>query len=481
MPSCPVGWRWGRRRYYIASERLEGEGCIRITPDRCVGGERVKSIQIIRHWVQQYGPPGDEPPATIIQHLAALLAKELPAVTVQDVDRYIEERVIAYGVGCWGRHPAEGGEGWEHRWQPAVDWVTEHVWGWMKAAAAWLHFDIWLRGYALKAPFPAWGDAMTLAELLLLGGCNCYRLRYTDADQVMDHNAQSRADRCLHEHRLTAWDPAVMSLRDFIAQAVKGSKRGETHSHKKGFASGAFVQGMWYRDLYHSPNHSHDIRFGNVLVWHCAHHPKDPFEGSKCFKCAEADRKTNRTVFEFDETWSRRKIVRRLFVIGPYQPARYWRCQHCQNYYQEHLATCPLCHKERMPGAARSTVWILTVPADYDEGGWDIVPPDIGIKNIELMDMLNALPSLLREIVLLRLYGMSKHEIAQISGMAWKQVGTALRIARQALKLLLTGEASRYTGMSEEKIAQRLGMTLPEVEHAIHATRRECARLFEYT
>lgn len=411
----------------------------------------------IQHWVQQYGPSGSAPPDTIIQDLLVRIESELPDIAAQDLEGYVEAHVIAYGIGV-GLGTAAGGGSWGQPWPLAVACVTEYVWGWMIASWLWLRFDIHLKGFALTCPTP--GDAARLALRLRLGMCDCWKLRDPTIKQPRDHNAQRRANRCLREHRLTAWNPVQMSLWNFIARAVKGDKPRGNWSGRKAFASGAFEQGMWFCDLYRDA----DVRFGRVLGWRCEHHPGIAFEGPCCFLCAEEGRETI-----FDETCTRRNATPRLFVLGPYQPEQYWRCQHCRepSYYKAYHSVCPLCQKPRLPGAARSTVWVLGAANE-----WEQEDEDDG----DIDDFWEKLPPLVREIAWLTYKaGFSERELSQILWMSVKQVTQAIQIAGTWLAWLRNDEA--VAKMAQQEVAHHLGMLLHQVEHAIQVAQRECARL----
>ena len=282
-------------------------------------------------------------------------------------EEHIQERIIdiitAYGCGLW-REAQPGDTGWEHRWQPAIDRLGAHVLGWLKATAAWLHFDVQLKGYAFSVPFPSLSEAHTLAYIFWSGMCDCWRLKATTDDQPLDRRTAQRAERCMREHRLSAWNPAELSLADFLARAMKGDKPRGNRSRKKGFASGAVEQSMIFVDLYRD----HDVRFGKVVGWSCPEHPKNIFEGARCLSCDEDDLSTI-----FDETQHKRTVVRRLLVkapTGPYGEDEYWHCQDrkaCDTYYRASLPSCPKCGRTRTAGAARSGVWGLGLVPASDE------------------------------------------------------------------------------------------------------------------
>jgi len=296
------------------------------------------------------------PPQPLREELLVILRQLIPDEKTR-LER-IWDVTVAYGCGTWrdlsdGKAPSQG---WEQQWQGALDQLSVLVFGWLKAMAAWLHFDVQLKGYAFHVPFPSWHSAQLFASLLWAGKCDCWRLRGGDSDQPLDRRTAQRAARCLREHRIAAWNPAEMTLSNFVARAIKGNKARGDRSGRKGFASGALEQGMAFCDLYRDC----DVRFGKVLGWHCPRHPTSIFEGAECLDCDEQN-----VLTVFSETTHQRKVVRRLLVktpIGPYEKEEYWHCQEsntCATYYRVGLAACPLCDRARTAGAARTAVWVL--------------------------------------------------------------------------------------------------------------------------
>lgn len=153
------------------------------------------------------------PPVALRNDALAKLRRFVPETSLRVTHAF--EVMVAYGCGVW-RKVDTGSGGWEHRWQPALDQLSASVLAWLRATAAWLHFDIQLRGYAFTAPFPSWGEAEALSFLLWAGKCDCWRLKAGDADEPLDHRTAQRAARCLREHRLRGWNPADLALNDFI-------------------------------------------------------------------------------------------------------------------------------------------------------------------------------------------------------------------------------------------------------------------------
>lgn len=333
--------------------------------------------------------------------------------------------VVVYGCGIW--RTVEAGSGsWAQRWQPALDQLSASILAWMRATAAWLQLDIQLRGYAFTAPFPTWTEAEALAFLFWSGQCDCFRLKAEDSDAPLDRHAAQRAARCMREHRLQAWNPAHLGLNTFIACAVKGRKAESDDSGRKGFVSGAVEQGIFFCDLYRY----HDVRFGKVLGWQCPSHPDVPFEGERCFLCAE-----EHAPVVFSAEQHTRTIVRRLLVkapTGPYEEAEYWHCQdkNCSTYYREYLSSCPLCRQPRGRGAARSSVWVLGTftrlgPGDTNEQG-------------ELWKIFRQLEPLEQKVVqLIILEGLPRQEAAKRLSLSLEEVTRLHTIALTQLKEML--------------------------------------------
>lgn len=311
--------------------------------------------QAIEHWLRKYGPEPGPPPESIMDALVALHREELPDVAAEALSERTEEIVVAFGAG-WGRE-ALGEEGWEGRWQPALDWVIGRVHGWMLAAAKWL-YGIPLQGFAYTVPFSLWeAKAWEIAYDLWQGTCGCWRVFYPELKHKRDvRRAQERANRCGRTHHLVAWNPSKMSLWSFIARAVKGNRRADKQGRIiKDFTPVAFSYSMFFRHLYKG----HAVRCGNVLSWCCPHHPHTPFEGPQCLECKD---RGGSAVFE--EIRHRRRVQMRLLVEAPtgrYKQQHFWRCQKktCQNYYPYDSPVCPLCEHRRTRGAALSIVWML--------------------------------------------------------------------------------------------------------------------------
>jgi hypothetical protein len=140
-----------------------------------------------------FGPyEAGPPPASLRTEVLKIIQSEAPKDGAY-AERSIEI-IIAYGCGVWRKIPTGHGS-WEHRWPRAMTWVTRYVLGWMKSAAAWLHFDVELRGYAYAAPFPSTLTAEALASMLWLGVCDCFRLRMPDAAEPLDYQARSCSSR----------------------------------------------------------------------------------------------------------------------------------------------------------------------------------------------------------------------------------------------------------------------------------------------
>ncbi|MGE0825532.1 MAG: RNA polymerase sigma factor [Candidatus Binatia bacterium] len=373
------------------------------------------------------------PPASLREELVDILHQLIPDEKTR-LER-IWDVTVAYGCGTWRELPDEAvpSHGWEQRWQAALDQLAVPVFGWLKAMAAWLHFDIQLKGYAFRTPFPRWHDAQLFASLLWAGKCDCWRLRSGDTDQPLDRRTAQRAARCLREHRLAAWNPAEMTLSNFLARAIKGDKARGNRSGKKGFVSGALEQGMAFCDLYRDC----DMRFGKVLGWHCPQHPTSIFEGAECLACDEQE-----VLTMFSETTHQRKVVRRLLVkapTGPYEQEEYWHCQDsdtCDTYYRVGLATCPLCDRARTAGAARSTVWVLGSFASSSEAG---PQPDPTHRQDELWQAFRGLDAREQEVLqLVVVDGLSKKGVARQLELSLSELTDVYTAALQKLKQHVT-------------------------------------------
>ena len=369
------------------------------------------------------------PPQSLREELLAILRQFIPDEKMR-LER-IWDVTVAYGCGTWREQPDETGssQGWEQRWQGALDQLTILVFGWLKAMAAWLHFDVQLKGYAFQTPFPNWHSAQLFASLLWAGKCDCWRLRGGESDQPLDRRTAQRAARCVREHRLAAWNPAEMALGNFLARAIKGNKARGDHSGSKGFVSGALEQGMAFCDLYRDCN----IRFGKVLSWHCPHHPTSIFEGAECLNCDELERLT-----VFSETTHQRKVVRRLLVkapTGPYEKEEYWHCQGydtCDTYYRAGLVACPLCDRGRTAGAARTGVWVLGSFASSDEAGQQLGTHH---QHNELWQAFRCLDAHEQEIVhLVVIDGLAKKVVARQLGLSLSELTDTYVVALQKLK-----------------------------------------------
>jgi predicted DNA-binding protein (UPF0251 family) len=373
------------------------------------------------------------PPIDVQDELLALLRKFVPNEELRL--KRAAEIAIAYGCGAW-REVKRGEGGWAQLWQPALDWVTHQVWGWMKATASWLHFEVQLKGYAFVTPFPSWIDAEEVAARLWLGVCDCWRLSQANTKRPLAYQATLRAARCRREHRLLGWQPLEMRLGDFIARALKGDKIKGDRSGAKGFASGAVVQGMLFADLYRES----DVRYGRVLVWRCPHHHEAIFEGPQCLKCDDLGKVTN-----FEETRHQRDAIRRLCVRaprGPYEEMRYWRCQRKDTYYQEHHSLCPLCHAPRTHGAARSTVWLLGQRTEHVELTSMRSPgPDSTEAIATIRQALQRLSAQEKEVVaLVHLQDLSDTQAARQLGVSVQEFRRTLSTALRRLRLILMEE-----------------------------------------
>ena len=380
------------------------------------------------------------PPESLRLELIDILRQFIPDEKTR-LER-IWDVTVAYGCGAWRELSEEAGlnESWQQRWPVALEQLATPVFGWLKAMAAWLHFDIQLKGYAFQTPFPSRHDAHVFASLLWAGKCDCWRLRGGDSDQPLDRRTAQRAARCLREHRLTAWNPAEMTLANFLARAIKGDKARGNRSGKKSFVSGALEQGMAFCDLYREC----DIRLGKVLGWHCPDHPHSLFEGEECLACDEQDILT-----VFAETIHQRKVVRRLLVkapTGPYEEEEFWRCQNrqtCDTYYRVGLATCPLCDRTRTAGAARSAVWLLGSFAT--QAGQRLPAPDRShteqAERDELWRAFRGLDTNEQEVMhLVVVEGISKKAAAQQLGLSVSELTDVHATALHKLKQQLADE-----------------------------------------
>ncbi len=383
-----------------------------------------------------FGPTdAGAPPALLREEVLDILRSDVSDPQVRQLRS--ADVVIAYGCGNW-RQPAKGGGSWEHRWPRALGWVTQHVLGWIKATAAWLHFEVQLKGYAFTAPFPSRATADMLSNFLWLGSCDCWRARLSDPEQEVDHRTAQRRARCHREHDLSGWNPAEMALADFIARAVKGDKVRGDRSRRKGFASGAVYQGMFFSDLYRE----NDIRMGRVLVWRCPQHPDLGLEKDMCLACSE-----HKVLTTFDETHHSRDVVKRLLVqapTGPYEEAQYWRCQEGDTYYQTQHPICPLCHRQRTQGAAKSTVWVFSSIQQIE------VPHTLSTSqtsqhaldtHLTLMSALKQLEPLECEVVtLIHLQEFSRRQAAQKLSLSTEQLNEILESALEKMREALTEE-----------------------------------------
>jgi hypothetical protein len=258
---------------------------------------------------------------------------ELAYCHLSNADKYAQRSVefaAAYGCG-W---PGEGVNvpgAWGQPWGLAYQMLMNEVKGWLLSSDEWLRTEV--KDYRFREVFredwfnPFVHHADLLADRFCRGFCNCWQLRDEEGifDTPIDSNARRKAERCAREHDLLAWNPQKDSLWNFIAQAVKGPKRRGQQTGHLGFASGAFVQGMFYPELYR--NDEIDLRFGKVLFKRC-HECETEYEGESC---------TNTDCYmPFDETRTVITDKRRLLVkapVGCYRPEWWWKCA-CKNYYK---------------------------------------------------------------------------------------------------------------------------------------------------
>ena len=355
----------------------------------------------------------------------ARLARHTPDIGPADI---AEELIVAFGAaGGAGRQARKGASNCGDRPLHISPSACMARWSRLLHGCS---FGIQLHGYAFVAPLPPSQDeAQIIALELCRGRCQCWRLRHPDAVQPDDRHAQKRADRCLREHRLAAWNPASMSLWNFLARAVKGDKPQRSPRSKQGkksIAPAAFACSMFFCSLYRD----HHVRFGNVLGWRCERHPTVLYEGLECFECKAEEYSTL-----FDESVHHRGVKKRLLVAAPtgrYAEAEYWRCQTCKSYYAKDHNLCPKCQHRRGPGAAKSTVWVRGAPRM--QGGQEPAGEQVVHRAIA------KLPAKLRNIVEILLDGMSPSEIARRLTCPMHEIEAAIDEARQLLKALMEND-----------------------------------------
>ena len=322
-------------------------------------GSAERELLVALYWL---GPENCGPPPSEIFTEIASLTERLQERDAELRLGMICELVVAFGAGAWSITDSQA-DGWFARWPRAVLWITAAVYGWLKAASKWLHLDVTLPGYRLD-DWPNQADAAVIAQEAITGQCRCWTWRDPDAEDLT-RQAKERQKRCIRDHQLAAWNPQTISLRNYIAQAIKGSKAAagsgkRAKSGAKGFMSGAFVQGMYFPQLVFEK----DFWFGNVLGHVCSHNNEHWYEDPSCFYCS---RENGDRITVFDEARDRKSIIERLLVRGVYISDMHWRCQACEqdNYYREALSTCPVCNQGRKRGSKRTTVWRKNTESDF--------------------------------------------------------------------------------------------------------------------
>jgi hypothetical protein len=234
--------------------------------------------------------------------------------------RVAADAVIAYGCG-WGRRASDGAgdRDWDGVWPRARRRLEHDVSGWtratFKAAAT-------LKGFG--ADFVPHALVQRVTDTLISGGCVCLRRAPADASATALRNLKSGHKKCVEQHRLSGWRAADLSLRDFVARAIKGSaqRRGKTHGVKQLKANA--IWSAMLRDTLEERG----VRLGKVLVWSCHCHQRKSQQG-ECPRCGT----------RFDYRHTRLDVEVRLIIPedqhGDFVPETYWRCQNagCKTYY----------------------------------------------------------------------------------------------------------------------------------------------------
>jgi hypothetical protein len=317
--------------------------------------------------VEKYADVQGTPPSALIDKLIGIVKSELSSLgrakligktrEGRKTFERLEDIVIAYGCGNWLQDSAAGYEPYQQPWGTAVVEVTRRVSFWCDTTSNWLLHTYQLGGFTLAAyKDEASGIANLIATDLVIGTCRCWESSNDDEKRGTDRNQLLRHQRCLREHHILSFNPTNVALRDFLGQAVKGSKPKGSTSGNKSFAPGALEQGMIFKHL----QHYFDIQFGNVLFWVCPHNAKHRPESLECRECRNQQTPT----LAFNERACKRDAKPRLVIERPaglYELQVFYRCQNkeCGNYYTAGHTLCPLCGEGRTGNAKPSNIWTL--------------------------------------------------------------------------------------------------------------------------
>jgi hypothetical protein len=301
------------------------------------------SIRVLTVLLCAIGPQGvGPPPPEVYGELLGLLRRLQPR---QRVARCLEV-VVAYGTGGWPvlREPPYATP-WHDAWPQAYSPLTgglikDEIEGWVKRSWTWLRhrvidFDEAIHGVGWDAVTQPGMLAWDLSSMLVQGRCDCYRLRDAEKPPPALH---------LRQHQLLAWGPelvsprgAIITLWDFIAQAVKGAL-----IQRQQFAAGAFVAGMLY------PLFAREIglTLGHVARRHC---PNRASHANACYYEVHLAA-CPRCQHPFDHRQDVIVSQRLLIIPGRYLPQPWWHCHPCrQSPRSENYFRCEQCRPSR-PG-----------------------------------------------------------------------------------------------------------------------------------
>jgi hypothetical protein len=275
---------------------------------------------------------------------------------------------LAVAVGCGWSAPRTDHGPWFAPWERALHLFVRLVDGYVQKTDDWFRRTVLGYRDRVHVSDHKWADSIAME--LIRGACSCGHV-----SETMPDRARRRRARCLRQHSLNAWDPGKPPLRNFVAQAVKGSRGATSRFHAKAVAQGMLFP--WLRN-------EEQLRFAPVLVWacDCPSHPKT--EDGECIRCKNAGNERR-----CDESTHRRLTQRRFVFEEHYEESRRWHCRlPCGNFYRNELATCPLeaCRRPRGGRGCRHSVVLARIQSwppepDDSEGEAHDLDADEGDPN----------------------------------------------------------------------------------------------------
>ena len=248
---------------------------------------------------------GDWPPPESVVRAIFTRLENLPPDSRQDLAAGL---AVAYLVG-WDRPRLAADGSWKGIVPQAHETLRRYLYGTVWSCIRWLEKNV--IGFPKGQDVRKWTQRAINRLTARTAACNCYMRSAGGVEDPKDltGNAKRKADTCLRQHRLSAWDPAQCTFWEFCRRAVKGTCWE--------FRPSQFTSGILFDLLLEE----FPLRMVNIARHLCLDCGKWTVNTDHCFVCGR----------RLDPTDTRVRVARHWLILddagGGFRSEKVWTCR----------------------------------------------------------------------------------------------------------------------------------------------------------